>query len=290
MPPIPADSIGQVLIQATDRLAVLPGNNPRLEAEILLAHLLQKPRSHLYAWPDSALTRRQQRDLTELLEQRLAGQPIAYLTGVREFWSLPLRVTPSTLIPRADTERLVERALHRIPGSDAWQIADLGPGSGAIAAAIAHERPRCRILATDIDPDALEVARQNFRRLGLTNVHCREGSWYQALPQDTLFDLIVANPPYIASSDRHLQHPGLSREPRGALISGAEGLDDIRRITAQAPDHLKAGGWLLLEHGFDQGPAVHRILREAGLQRVQTCQDLAGNDRVTEGTTNAAVS
>ena len=289
MPLQPTDSIGQALIQATDRLAALPDCEPRLEAEILLAHLLQKPRSHLYAWPDKTLSKRQQQDLMALLDQRLAGQPMAYLTGVREFWSLSLRVSPATLIPRADTEWLVERALQLLPGNNAWQIADLGTGSGAIAAAIAHERPRCRILASDIDPQALEVARQNFQQLGLSNVRCHQGSWCEALPRDVTFDLIVANPPYIASDDPHLQLHGLSWEPRSALVSGPEGLDDIRRIAAQTSDHLKVGGWLLLEHGFDQSPAVRRIFRKAGFLHVQTSQDLSGNDRVTAGSKSTGV-
>ena len=283
MPAVPKDSIGQLLSRASARLAALEDSDPRLEAEILLAHLLKKPRSHLYAWPDRIPDPSLQQAFSTLLEQRLAGQPLAYLTGVREFWSLPLRVTPATLIPRADTERLVERALELIPAAEPWQIADLGTGSGAIAAAIARERPACRILATDLDQDALAVARDNLRRLGLENASCRAGSWCRALPPDLAFDLIVANPPYIAADDPHLQHHGLDREPRGALVSGSDGLDDIRHIASQAPAHLKPGSRLLLEHGFDQASRVGEILRQAGFRHIRSHRDLAGNPRITEG-------
>lgn len=281
--PQAAGSIGAVLARAVERLADLSGAEPRLEAELLLAHLLDKPRSHLYAWPEKILPHELRSAFDVLIARRLAGEPVAYLTGEREFWSLSLRVTPDTLIPRADTETLVERALALIPEESRWRVADLGTGSGAIAAAIARERPRCRITATDRSAAALSVARGNFRQLGLDNVRVRSGDWLEALRGVPPFDLILSNPPYIALDDPHLQAPALRHEPRSALTAGPEGLDDIVRIVDDARGHLKAGGWLLLEHGFRQGEAVRARLQQAGYGQVTTHRDLHGNERVTIG-------
>ena len=278
-----AETISQALKQATEQLSGLPRSNPRLEAEILLAHVLDKPRTHLFAWPDNPLDRDSQVRFESLVARRLSGEPSAYLTGCREFWSLDLKVTHETLIPRPETELLVERALQLIPVKSAVQIADLGTGSGAISAAIASERPACRLLATDISAAALAVASENFKKLGLENLRCAMGDWCSALPAELRFDLIVSNPPYVASDDPHLAEDGLPWEPASALISGVDGLNDIRKIVQTAADHLLPGGWLLLEHGYDQGEQVVRMLSSAGYRNCSTTRDLGGMGRVSQG-------
>ncbi|WP_051302659.1 peptide chain release factor N(5)-glutamine methyltransferase [Sedimenticola selenatireducens] len=265
------------------QLAARTHHLPQLEAQVLLAHVLQTPRSHLYAWPEQPLNAAQRIAFLTLLERRQQGEPVAYLTGQREFWSLSLRVTPDTLIPRPETELLVEQALALLdPGGDA-RVADLGTGSGAIAAAIASERPRARLLATDISAAALAVAADNFRRLGLRRIETRQGNWCSALHPGERFDLILSNPPYVAEGDPHLLRDGLPWEPATALSSGADGLDDIRRLIGGAPDHLAADGWLLIEHGLDQGSAVRRLFDQAGYLETSTHQDLAAHDRLTRG-------
>ncbi len=281
--PTPPATIGQALEIAQTHLSTLPDGTPRLEAEVLLAHILGTPRTHLIAWPDKRLSTRQQASFQALIRRRLQGEPLAYLTGQREFWSLPLMVTPATLIPRPETERLVERALELIPKDARREIVDLGTGSGAIAAAIATERPLSNIIATDVDSASLAVASANFLRLGLSNVTCRPGEWCTALPDQHHFDLILSNPPYVAEGDPHLQQDGLPWEPVAALTGGADGLRDICNIIRQAPAHLKPGGWLLLEHGFEQGSAVRNLLTLQGFQEARTLQDLAHRDRLSEG-------
>lgn len=276
-------TISQVLQMATKALAAAPHVIPRLEAEVLLASVLDKPRSHLAAWPENRLLRRQLEQFHALIQRRLNGEPSAYLTGHREFWSLSLMVTPETLIPRPETELLVERALELIPPLAEYAIADLGTGCGAIAAALAGERPASTILATDRSLEALAVANGNFRSLGLKNVRSVSGHWCRALPEGSRFDLILSNPPYVAQDDPHLLTNGLPWEPASALVSGRDGLDDIRLIVDQAAGYLKPGGWLLLEHGFDQGSEVARLLAEHGYRHCRTLCDLAGIDRVSEG-------
>ncbi|MEO5342338.1 MAG: peptide chain release factor N(5)-glutamine methyltransferase [Gammaproteobacteria bacterium SHHR-1] len=266
-------------------------DNPALEAEVLLAHLLGRSRSHLLAWPERALDAVQQRAFAGLIQRRRAGEPLAYITGRREFWSLELEVGPGVLIPRADTELLVELALGLIPELIAelvpfqgpLRIADLGTGSGAIAAAIASERPDCQVLAVERSDAALGIARANLQRLGLGHVQTRQGDWCRAFNPGERFDLILSNPPYIASDDPHLQQGDLPAEPIQALVSGADGLDDLRLISACAPAHLRPGGWLLLEHGFAQGACVRQLLRQAGLEAVRSENDLAGQQRVSLG-------
>jgi release factor glutamine methyltransferase len=277
------NSIADVLTETAKAFAALPDIHPRLEAEVLLAHVLEKPRSYLLAWPEQTLTREQQEQFQELAARRRKGEPIAYLIGRREFWSLDLLVTPAVLIPRPETELLVERALQRIPQSGEYRIADLGCGSGAVAAAIATERPRCRITATDLSNEGLKVAHSNFRRLRLDNIKTATGEWCAALPLETRYDLIVSNPPYVAEDDPYLFKGDLPWEPQQALRSGPDGLDDIRRIISEAPAHLAAGGWLLLEHGFEQGQAVRALLTEGGFSQINTYRDLAGHERVSEG-------
>ena len=218
-----------------------------------------------------------------LVARRAGGEPIAYLTGRREFWSLPLQVTTDTLIPRPETELLVEWALELLPATGHRWVADLGTGSGAIAAALAHERPGIELLASDLSAAALAVAAGNFAALGLDNVRSVCGNWYAALPRALLFDLIISNPPYIANGDPHLQGDGLPCEPAAALSSGSDGLDAIRLIVAQAGDWLVPGGWLLLEHGYDQADAVANLLRYHGFAAVATRHDLAGHPRASGG-------
>jgi release factor glutamine methyltransferase len=276
-------TIADALNDTEQAFAELPEVNPRLEAEVLLAHVLDKSRSYLVAWPERALSREQRERFQELTARRRKGEPIAYLTGHREFWSLDLEVTPAVLIPRPETELLVERALLRIPETGDCRIADLGTGSGAVAAAIARERPRCRILATDLSAEGLEVAQSNFRRLRLDNISTATGRWCAALPRESRFHLMVSNPPYVAEADPYLLKGDLPWEPQQALRSGADGLDDIRRIIQEAPAHLTTGGWLLLEHGFEQGAAVRALLGEGGFSEIKTYRDLAGHERISEG-------
>ncbi len=276
-------TIAQALKQAIKQLSDIPDTIPRLEAEILLSSLLDKPRSYLMAWPDAELSREQMDSFQVMIERRTTHEPIAYITGCREFWSLNLEVTPATLIPRPETEILVEMALEHIPMEQSMNIADLGTGSGAIAAALACERPLCSILATDFSPETLKVAQRNFSRLGLGNIKISMGEWCHALPPGLRFDIIVSNPPYVAEGDGHLAHDGLPWEPQRALRSGDDGLDDISRIVSDAPEHMASGGWLFLEHGFDQGDRVRSLLKKAGFSSIQTSQDLSGHDRVSAG-------
>lgn len=255
-----------------------------VDAELLLAHVLERPRSWLYAHRDALLDAAQAGAFGALLARRAAGEPVAYLTGHRGFWRFELAVTPETLVPRAETECLVECALARLPARvPAPRLADLGTGSGAIALALALERPRATVLATDASAGALAVARANARRLGLGNVSFAHGHWWQAVPAGERFHLVASNPPYIAEGDPHLAQGDLPHEPRGALVSGADGLEALREIVAGAPARLLPGGWLVVEHGMDQGAAVRALLGAAGLDAVGTSRDLEGRDRVTAG-------
>jgi len=290
-------SISETLQAAQASLAHLAYGSPRLEAELLLCEALGKPRSHLFAWPERRMAPEEQERLQLLLQRRMSGEPVAYILGRREFWSLELEVTSDTLIPRPETELLVERALARIPREVAWTVADLGTGSGAVAAAVASERPRCLILATDSSSAALVVAQRNFSRLGLGGasgandasslgqgeVRLLLGSWCEALPAELRCDLIMSNPPYIPEGDAHLTAGDLPWEPRSALASGEDGLRDIRCIVNESLSHLRPGGWLMFEHGYDQEAAVGDTLSRAGFRSVATYRDGAGQPRVTEG-------
>lgn len=252
----------------------------RHDAEWLLAHVLGKPRSWLFGFGDKGVDADVASRFDALVQRREAGEPVAYLTGRRGFWTFELAVSPATLVPRPETERLVELALQRLPAGQPLRIADLGTGSGGIALALASERPSAQVIATDASADALAVARANAQALRLPNVEFRQGDWFGCL-QGERFDLIASNPPYIETGDPHLED--LRHEPAAALASGADGLDAIRSIVAGAPAHLHDGAWLLLEHGWGQGAAVRALLAATGFTGVATEQDLEGRDRVTLG-------
>ncbi|MHC1663294.1 peptide chain release factor N(5)-glutamine methyltransferase [Stenotrophomonas maltophilia] len=274
-------TLRQVVADASARLGSI---DARHEAELLLLHVLERPRSWLFAHATDPLPATAQAAFEALLARRAAGEPVAYLTGRRGFWTLDLRVDAATLIPRPETELLVELALERLPSDRPLSVADLGTGSGAIALALASERPLAQVLATDASPGALAMAARNAAHHELRNVRFAEGGqdWYAPL-QGARFALIASNPPYIASEDPHLQQGDLRFEPASALASGIDGLDDIRRIVAGAPEHLQPAGWLLIEHGWDQGAAIRTLFDAAGFADVQTQQDLEQRDRVTLG-------
>lgn len=274
-----------ISIKAALSQAELPSSDtPRLDAEVLLYHVLGVTRSYLYAWPEKILTTRQYEQFRSLLARRAQGEPIAYLTGHQEFWSLELQVTENTLIPRKETELLVELAMARL--SPKAQVIDLGTGSGAIALAIAQECQQCSVLATDYSPAALTVARHNAQKLELQQVKFLVSDWCAALG-NIKATVIVSNPPYIETADPHLNQGDVRYEPRTALVAGKDGLTDIRQIIAQAKTHLIEKGWLLLEHGYNQAEAVQALFKQHDYAAVMTYQDLAGLPRVTMGQKSA---
>lgn len=279
-------TVAEFITHAAARLAG-ESPTPRLDAEVLAMHVCGLTRSELITRPDAELCGTASARLEQLLMRRARGEPIAYLTGHREFWSLDLVVTPAVLIPRPETELLVERALALMPEDSAWTIADLGTGSGAIACALAKGRPRCHVIAIDASAEALAVAAENVRRLGFANVELRQGEWCAPLA-GTRCDMIVSNPPYVAEGDPHLAQGDLRFEPRAALVAGPDGLEAIRTIARDARHHLKPGGWLLLEHGFDQAPAVTSLLQGLGYSDVANFGDLANQPRVTQAHTPPA--
>jgi release factor glutamine methyltransferase len=268
--------VREALVVATQQLG------DRVDAEVLLVYALKKPRSWLIAHADDSLSVEDASAYNALVERREKGEPVAYITGRRGFWSLDLEVTPATLIPRPETELLVELALERLPPDKPARVLDLGTGSGAIALAIASERPQVRVVATDASQDALAVAQRNAHRHNIANTDFLHGDWYAPL-NDQHFDVIVSNPPYIESDDPHLMQGDLRHEPVTALASGVDGLDDIRRIAREAPAHLVQGGWLMFEHGWNQGHAARLLLCSLGFVDVFTAQDMEQRDRVTVG-------
>lgn len=253
-----------------------------LEAEILLCHCLEKNRAYLRTWPEKPLSPEALARYQQLLTQRQMGEPIAYITGYKEFWDLHLRVTPEVLIPRPETEHLVELALEKIPTDAAWRIADLGTGSGAIALAIAKERPQCQVTATDQYTASLAIAKDNAKHNNIHNVRFLESSWFKALNNER-FHVVASNPPYVAENDPHLQQGDLRFEPQRALSSGPTGLNDIEHIITHAAAHLTAPGWLLLEHGYQQGDAVVSLFKDNGFCEVQCHSDYAHLERVSMG-------
>ncbi|WP_428771831.1 peptide chain release factor N(5)-glutamine methyltransferase [Vibrio sp.] len=275
-------TVQQALDNACARLTASGSDSPSLDAAVLLCHSLGKPRSFLFTWPDKILDAEQLAAFEQLLLRREQGEPVAYITGEREFWSLPLKVAPATLIPRPDTERLVELALDKAAQVQG-DILDLGTGTGAIALALASELPQRQVTGIDLRPEAAQLAAENAAHLAINNCQFLHGSWFEPLPSGTKFALIVSNPPYIDDRDPHLGQGDVRFEPRSALVADEQGLADIRHIATYARQYLQDGGWLLFEHGYDQAEAARQLLTQLGYQQVATEKDYGGNDRVTFG-------
>ncbi|MBZ0106128.1 MAG: peptide chain release factor N(5)-glutamine methyltransferase [Sulfuricella denitrificans] len=278
-------TLAEVLVQGGQKLGqvqVLDPREARLEAQILLCHALGVARSWLISHDRDVLDEVAKTKYSDFLVRRLAGEPIAYIVGKREFFGLEFKTTPAVLIPRPETELLVELALARIPEYQSCSVLDLGTGSGAIAISIAKNRPQAEVTAVDQSLDALAVARENAERLEVPNLRLLQSNWFSSL-EAGMFDLIVSNPPYVEAADPHLQQGDVRFEPLSALASGADGLDDIRHIAALAPAHLEPGGWLLFEHGWNQGESCREILRQNGFQEVEIFRDLAQLERVSLG-------
>lgn len=269
----------QWLRQAISELAA--GESPRRDAEILLGFVTGKSRTFILAFGETELDAEQQRQLNELLARRVKGEPVAHLVGVREFWSLPLFVSPATLIPRPDTECLVEQALARLPSSPC-SILDLGTGTGAIALALASERPDCSVTAVDLVPEAVALARRNAEHLNIQNITILQSRWFSAL-EGQQFAIILSNPPYIDEQDPHLAQGDVRFEPLSALVAAERGLADLRTLIDEARRFILPGGWLLLEHGWQQGADVRALFDEYGWQQVATCRDYGDNERLTLG-------
>lgn len=262
------------------QLSAITGIDNSLESAVLLAHVLEKDRSWLFAWPEKELTADQRLTYESYLQRRLDGEPVSHITSSREFWGLQLKVSPDTLIPRPETELLVETALNKV-NQTAAKILELGTGTGAISAALATERPAWKIIATDINADTLTIARENFEKHNL-KIQLVVSNWFDNIPNEK-YDLIISNPPYIEANDPHLQQGDVRFEPITALTSGKDGLDAIRQITQQAAAYLANKGWLMLEHGYNQGEAVFSLFQKAGFSSIETLNDLSGNNRITIG-------
>ena len=270
------------IIASLLRAADLPDSpTARLDVELLLAAALGKSRSYLHTWPEKIVSSEDALTFSGYLQRRRSGEPVAYILGQQGFWKLDLEVAPHTLIPRPETELLVEAALELLPATPA-QILDLGTGSGAIALALASERPAWQVTAVDRVLEAVALAERNRQRLHLNNATVLNSHWFSAL-QGHRFDLIISNPPYIADNDPHLAAGDVRFEPASALVAGHDGLDDLRLITQESPDHLNDGGWLLLEHGYDQAQAVRDLLLNQGFDGVHSRIDLGGHERITLG-------
>jgi len=266
-----------------DAAAILSigADTARLDAEILMGMVLRRPRSYLHAHPERHLDPLEAAEFEMLVRRRFSGEPIAYITGVREFWSMPLRVNRHVLIPRPETELLVEKALIRTPDEDGIRVLDLGTGSGAVALAIARERPRAEVIGVDNSPEALRIARLNAQVLRIGNVQFLESNWFDAV-RGQKFNTVVSNPPYVINRDEYLMAGDLRFEPQDALAGGDDGLECIRAIIDRAHNYIVRQGWMLLEHGADQQRPVHRLLEAQRYYDIHCYQDLAGNDRVTE--------
>lgn len=265
-------------------------DSARLDIELLLCHILQKNRTYLFTWPDKILSQEQADNFLQCLNRRKSGEPIAHILGQREFWSLPLSVNNSTLIPRPDTESLVETVLELFADDSSSQVRrclDLGTGTGAIVLALASEKPQWNLLGVDVSVDAVALAEKNRAALGFAHVQIKQSNWFESIPAQT-FDVIVSNPPYIDPQDPHLTQGDVRFEPLSALIADNNGLADIELIIQQSWDYLCAQGWLLLEHGYDQGAIVRDLLRARGFVQIETRRDLGGNERVSIGRKGAA--
>jgi release factor glutamine methyltransferase len=273
-------TIATALQEARNLLEGL-SETPKLDAEVLLARVLNRDRSYLRAWPERTLSPDEFDRFQDLVQRRQSGTPVAYLFGEKEFWSRTFKVRPDVLIPRPETELLVDLALTAMAASQITDILDLGTGSGAIAITIAAERPFSHITATDLSPEALKVAQENADRLGVRNIRFQLGNWFDAVASDGRFDLIVSNPPYVADDDPHLSRGDVRFEPSLALKGGLHGLDALRIIARDARDHLNPNGHLILEHGFNQANAVADLLGTFGYTEIRHHQDLQGHFRVT---------
>ncbi|CAK9891312.1 MULTISPECIES: peptide chain release factor N(5)-glutamine methyltransferase [Pseudomonas] len=270
------------IIASLLRGAQLPDSpTARLDIELLLAAAIGKSRSYLHTWPERIVTSEAALTFADYLQRRRAGEPVAYILGQQGFWNLDLEVAPHTLIPRPETELLVETALRLLPAS-AVKLLDLGTGTGAIALALASERPLWQVTAVDRVLEAVALAERNRQRLQLNNVTVRSSHWFDALAGER-FELIISNPPYIAAADPHLVAGDVRFEPSSALVSGADGLDDLRSIVSQSPEHLLPAGWLLLEHGYDQAAAVRELLAKHDFEQIESRLDLNGHERITLG-------
>ena len=270
------------IIASLLRGAQLPDSpTARLDIELLLAAAIGKSRSYLHTWPERIVSSEAAATFATYLQRRSEGEPVAYILGQQGFWKLDLEVAPHTLIPRPDTELLVEVALELLPATP-LQVLDLGTGSGAIALALASERGGWQVTAVDRVPEAVALAERNRQRLQLDNAKVLVSHWFDAL-QGQRFALIVSNPPYIAEQDPHLAAGDVRFEPSSALVAGSDGLDDLRQIITQAPQHLLPGGWLLLEHGYDQAAAVRELLARHGFEQIQSRTDLGGHERISLG-------
>jgi release factor glutamine methyltransferase len=270
-------SIEDAIAETTDRLREV-SESARLDAELLIARAIDMPRSYLFAHPEDVLDEAAAERLERTIERRLAGEPIAYISGIKEFWSLELMVSPATLVPRPETELLVDLALREIPRKGEWKILDLGTGSGAIALAIASERPLCQITAVDVSADALAVAAQNARNLNIPNVEFLEGNWVEPV-MDRRFDMVVSNPPYVREGDPSLD--SLGSEPESALVPGPGGLEAIETIARECAAIIEPEGHVLIEHGSDQKDGVAELLSSYGWTSIRCYDDFAGLPRVT---------
>ncbi|MGX9417193.1 peptide chain release factor N(5)-glutamine methyltransferase [Vibrio sp. WJH972] len=276
------DSIESLISQAEERFTKSGSNSPQLDAEVLLCHVIDKPRSYLFTWPERCIEDGQLESYQALVHRREQGEPIAYIVGSREFWSLPLQVSPSTLIPRPDTERLVELALEKATQTEG-SLLDLGTGTGAIALALASELPFRQVVGVDYQPEAVALAKANGEQLNIKNCEFVQGDWFGGIESGMKFAVIVSNPPYIDAGDPHLSQGDVRFEPASALVAEQNGLADIVFIAKQSSQFLLEGGWLLFEHGFEQGCAVRDILLELNFDNVTTETDYSGLDRVTLG-------
>ncbi|WP_018690831.1 peptide chain release factor N(5)-glutamine methyltransferase [Algicola sagamiensis] len=276
-------TIQSILDQATQAMKGI-SETAKLDGQCLMCHVLNCSKTYLFTWPDKVLSEEQKKQFEQLLSRRVEGEPIAYILKEREFWSLSLETAPSTLIPRPDTERLVELALES-GLQNQGKLVDLGTGTGAIALAFASERPDWQVYGCDLSKDAVELAKRNQKKTGFENARFFESSWFSKFEENGLqdIDILVSNPPYIDPQDPHLDEGDVRFEPKSALIADNHGLADIQIITHSAPEFLKAGGWLLIEHGFEQGKAVRDCFEDAGFIQVKTYQDYGENDRVTLG-------